>query len=80
MAGGFILLFFGLLMAGYAVFAWKQGEVRMGSKGFSSYTPSRHNSPAMFYFGILLYSGCGLWAFIYGLMILTGHAEPIPLN
>jgi len=80
MFGGVILMFFGIFMLGYAVYAWKEGEVRMGSKGLSPYTPSREDSPGAFYLGVLLYLSAGLWMVIYGLMILTGHAAPIPLN
>jgi len=52
----------------------------MGLKGLSPYTPTRDESPGVFYLGILLYVFVGLWMAIYGLMILTGQAESIRLN
>jgi hypothetical protein len=48
-----LLLFFGVGIFIYVSQAWKAGEIRMGSKGFSEYTPSRDKQPFVFYFGIL---------------------------
>ena len=75
-----ILLFFGVGILIYVKQAWSSGEVRMGSKGLSPYTPTRKDSPLIFYFGILLYLGAGSWMLIYGLMLFFGFAEPPPLN
>ncbi|MDX1514185.1 MAG: hypothetical protein R3174_10635 [Gammaproteobacteria bacterium] len=74
-----ILLFFG---GGFLVVAWRghqEGELPAGAKGFEAYRPSRRSSPGAFYFHLLLYIAFGSGLVVYGLMIMVGAAEPIPL-
>ena len=75
-----ILLFFGVGLLVYVRQAWKAGEVRMGAKGLEEFTPSRGDNPMWFYLGILIYTGLGGFCLGYAIMLMTGNAEPIPLN
>ena len=75
-----VLLFFGVGLLVYVTQAWKAGEVRMGAKGLEEFTPSRDDSPLLFYLGIMIYLGLGGFCLGYAIMLMTGNAEPIPLN
>ena len=75
-----ILLFFGVGLLVYVRQAWRKGEVRMGNKGFEEFTPSRDESPGLFYLGIMIYIGLSASCLLYTIMLMIGDAEPISLR
>lgn len=52
----------------------------MGASGLRDYTSTRVGSSVIYYPAILIYTAFGLWLVVYGIMIFSGHAEPIPLG
>jgi hypothetical protein len=74
------------LAAAGLVFLWMAwrglatGELRAGSSGFRVYRPRRDESPAAFWFFVLLYVAFGIWLIAYGVRIATGDAAPLPLR
>ncbi|HXF54770.1 MAG TPA: hypothetical protein VNK52_11665 [Hyphomicrobiaceae bacterium] len=68
----------GLLI--YAYRAYVKGEVRAGRSGLRLYTPTREDNPVAFHFFVLLYLFCGFALVIWGLLVIAGVVEPLPLN
>lgn len=68
----------GLLVVAYR--GYLKGEIRAGSSAFRPYTPTREGNPLAFHFFILLYVCGGLALLLWGLLVLAGMAEPLPLN
>ena len=52
----------------------------MDASGLKDYTSTRVGSPVIWYPAILIYGAFGLWLVVYGIMIFSGHTEPIPLG
>ena len=73
-----LILGIGLLIVAYRGYC--KGEIRAGSSGFKPYVPTRENNPLAFHFFILLYIFGGFALLVWGILALTGVAEPLPLN
>ncbi|HEX5056829.1 MAG TPA: hypothetical protein VFX02_10060 [Gammaproteobacteria bacterium] len=75
----FLFIFgIGLLIVAYR--GYRKGEIRAGTGGFKLYTPTREANPLAFHFFILLYVFGGFALLIWGILVLAGLAEPLPLN
>ena len=75
----FLFIFgIGLLVVAYR--GYLRGEIRAGSSGLKPYTPTREDNPLAFHFFILLYIAGGLSLLVWGILVLAGMAEPLPLN
>lgn len=78
---GLLLIFFGAGLLLVARRGWRDGEIPAGAYFLRGrFLPSRRNNPLVFHLFVLLYIVLGLWLGVYGLQILTGSAEPLPLR
>ncbi len=68
----------GLLVVAYQ--GHRKGEIPAGSAGFKAYRPTRDDNPFAFHFFLVLYMGSGFSLLLWGVMVLAGLAEPLPLN
>jgi hypothetical protein len=73
-------LVFGLGLLVVAYQGYRKGEIRAGSSGLRPYTPTREDNPLAFHFFILLYVSGGFALLVWGILVLAGVAEPLPLN
>lgn len=76
----FFLLAFGIGLLAVAYQGYRKGEIPAGSNGFKPYRPSRENNPFAFHFFISLYIAGGFALLIWGILVMAGLAEPLPLN
>jgi hypothetical protein len=75
----FLFIFgIGLLVLAYQ--GYRKGEIRAGSSLWKPYTPTREDNPLAFHFFILLYTASGFAMLIWGILVLAGMAESLPLN
>lgn len=77
---GLFLIFVGLGVLAVARQGWRSGELPAGARGLSSYRPRRDEDPGAFHFFFLLYLGGGSAALVYGVLMLAGAVEPLPLR
>ncbi|MES0872467.1 hypothetical protein [Sinimarinibacterium thermocellulolyticum] len=68
----------GLLVAAYR--GYVKGEIRAGRSGFKLYTPTREDNPLAFHFFLALYLLGGFALLIWGVLVLAGVADPLPLR
>lgn len=80
MISAVILLLLGVFLLFYVRHPWKTGAVRMGTSSLRNYMQTREDSPVIYHLGVLMYAACGLWLVVYGTMIITGRAEPVPFS
>lgn len=73
------LLLFGAGLLAVAYQGYRNGRIRAGG-GLRPYTPTRADDPLAFHFFILLYILSGFALLIWGILVLAGRAEPLPLN
>lgn len=78
--GGLFLIVVGLGVLAVARQGWRSGELPAGARGLSSYRPRRYEEPAAFHFFFLLYLAGGSAALVYGVLMLAGAVEPLPLR
>ncbi len=70
-----ILLLLGVLILQYVQIFWKKWVVALALVASGN---TRDHSSLVFYSGLLINIGYALWLQVYGLMIMTGHAELVP--
>lgn len=74
------LFIFGLGLLVVAYRGYRKGEIRAGSSGLRPYSPTREDNPLAFHFFITLYVFSGFALLLWGILVLAGMAEPLPLN
>lgn len=70
----------GIALLAIAYDGHRNGQIRAGSAGFRPYRPTRDGSPFMFHFYMLVYLAGGLALAVWGVLVLVGLAEPLPLS
>lgn len=78
--GALLLIAIGSGLLAVAYRGWQDGELPAGAKGLSAYRPKREDSPAAFYFFLVLYVGGGVAIAVWGLLALIGMAPPPDLR
>lgn len=77
-------LIFLLLGVGLLLMVWRSldcGWLPFGTNGFKGrFQVFRSEHPLWYWAAFVLYSLGGLWLLIYALRLMTGAAEPLPLN
>lgn len=68
----------GLLVVAYR--GYIRGEIRAGRNGLKLYMPTRKDNPLAFHFFVALYVFGGFASLIWGILVLAGVADPIPLK
>jgi hypothetical protein len=74
------LLFVGIGLLIMAYRGYRDGAIRAGSRGFRRYTPTRRDDPLAFRFFVALYLCGGFSCLTWGILVLAGIAEPLPLR
>ena len=74
----FLLVGFGLVLV--AVNGRKKGVLPFGSRGFRRLLVNREEHPLGFGLLWLAYLAAGLGLVVFALLLLSGHAQPLPLR
>jgi len=74
------LLAVGIALLIVAYRGYRDGAIRAGSSGFKLYTPTRQGNPIAFHVFVALYLGGGFACLMWGILVLAGMAEPLPIR